>query len=100
MFCPDKNVIFRRFNFRFVKNMKFHMFSYINHCFHDVQHHLIIIIDGAKVESQIFLLIRSKILISQIGLRLDLRFGLKRRAWLSLCELDILKLWLGDKEGS
>ena len=32
------------------------------------------------------------------GLRLDLRFGLKWRAWLWLCELDVLKL--GDREGS
>ena len=34
------------------------------------------------------------------GLRLDLRFRLKRRAWLWLCELDVLKLCLGDREGS
>ena len=32
----------------FLKILKFHMFSHINHCFHDVQHHLIIIIDGLK----------------------------------------------------
>ena len=49
MFCPDKIVIFRRrLKFRFLKILKFHMFSHINHCFHDVQHHLIIIIDGLK----------------------------------------------------
>ena len=48
MFCPDKNVIFRRLSFRFLKILKFHMSSHINHCFHDVQHHLIIIIDGLK----------------------------------------------------
>ena len=48
MFCPDKNVIFRRWIFRFLKFLKFHMFCNINHCFHDVQHHLIIIIDDLK----------------------------------------------------
>ena len=55
MFCPDKNVIFRRWIFRFLKILKFDMFSHINHCFHDVQHHLIIIIDGLKSQkSNIF----------------------------------------------
>ena len=48
MFCPDKNVIFRRLIFRFLKILKFHMFSHIYHCFHDVQHHLIIIIHDLK----------------------------------------------------
>ena len=48
MFCPDKNVIFRRLLFRFLKILNFHRFSHVNHCFHDVQYHLIIIIDGLK----------------------------------------------------
>ena len=48
MFCPDKNVIFRMWIFRFLKILKFHMFYHMNDCFHDVQHHLIIIIDGLK----------------------------------------------------
>ena len=50
MFCPDKNVIFRRWIFGFLKILKFHMFYHINNCFNDVQHHLIIMIDG--LESQ------------------------------------------------
>ena len=55
MFCPDKNVIFRGWIFRWLKILKFHIFSYINHCIHDVQHHLIIIIDGLKSQmSNIF----------------------------------------------
>ena len=31
-----------------LKILKFHLFSSINYCFHDVQHHLIIIIEGIK----------------------------------------------------
>ena len=53
MFYPDKNVIFRMWIFRFLKILKFHMFSHINHCFHDVQHHLIIIIHGLKSRKSI-----------------------------------------------
>ena len=59
MFCPEKHDIFRRWIFRFLKILKFHMFSHINHCFYDVQHDLIIIIDD--LESQ-----KSNILAHQI----------------------------------
>ena len=55
MFCPDKNVIFGRLIFRFLKILKFRMSSHINHCFHDVQHHLIIIIGGLKSRKSKFL---------------------------------------------
>ena len=83
MFCPDKHVIFRRLKFRFLKILKFHMFSHIDHCFHDVQHHLIIIIDGLKSQkSNIFAHHIKNVDFLGFGLRLDLRFGLKRRAWL------------------
>ena len=69
MFCSDKNVISRRLEFRFLKKMKFRIFSHMNHCFHDVQHHLIIIIDGLKSRKSKILLIRSKMLIFGFGLR-------------------------------
>ena len=69
MFCPDKNVIFRRLIFRFLKILKFHMFSHINHCFHDVQHHLIIIIDGLKSQMSNIFAHQIKILIFGFGLR-------------------------------
>ena len=56
------------------------MFSHIDHCFHDVQHHLIIIIDGLKSRKPNIFAHQIKnvdfwVLVS----RLHLRFGLKRR---------------------
>ena len=78
MFCPDRNVIIRRLIFRFLKILKFDMSSHTNHCFHDVQHHLIIIIDGLKSQmSNIFAHQLKNIDFWVLDLGLDLRFGLK-----------------------
>ena len=68
------------------------MFSHINHCFHDVQHHLIIIIDGLKSQKskvKYFCSPDQNVDCWKLNSQARSLIWLKRRTWLCLFEREL-----------